>query len=825
MTTKKHVTARAAEAAFGALLAIWATAPAGAGPVLDGSPEATPRIEAAATPETVPAPKIGFGGEVAQADAPHTFDIPAGPLGEALVTFGAQSGVQVAVGTAAAAGKSAPAVSGTMTARVALRRLLESSGLTYEFTSAAAVSVDRPDGEGTMLAPITVEGQGTTPTDTKGLGYSVSNSTTATKTDLSIIDTPQSIQVVPRDVLDDEQAKTLDEALARVSGIVQANTFGNTTDRVLARGFGDADIFYRDGARSIVYRYFNANVDRVEVLKGPSSLLYGRLEPGGLINVITKKPLEEYRNEISFQGGNPETKNGFVDVTGPIRKTDQVFLGYRLVAELEESDYWRNFGEIRKTIVTPTLRLRAYDFSADVQYEYEDSEEPFDRGTIIVGDAPAPVLVDRRFGEEFEKLTSESHMIQTNMEYAFSDNLKLRTNGSWQIIKSDDLQARPRSFNETTGILTRRVDGTVDRKTERYFVSTNMLAKVDTGPVAHELLFGADYETHDEGRGGFVASGNVANFNIYAPVYGLLNPASATASTTGRYSNKEETYGYYVQDIISLTDAFKVILGARYEQYSNYYKVGNNLLDDSEGNAFLPRAGIVYRPAKWLSVYGNYSQSFQPNQSTPEGDGPFDPEEGVTYEAGFKTDLAQGLTSTVSFYKITKQNVLATVNDTTSAIGEVESHGVEVDVTGQVLPNVDVIASYAFTDTQVTKDDGSNEGNEFLNVPRHAAGVFATYDFTGKTVQGLSLAGLRAGGGVRYVGERPGDSGNTFVLPEYMTVDAFAGYELPFDGKKFKLQFNVKNLFDQEYYPSSGGNLRINVGASRSFLLRASAEF
>ena len=401
MTVNIRMNATATGVALGALLTALAAVPAGAGSIQDHE---RPALEAGSRP----ASGVAADGELAQAGDPHAFDIPAGPLGDALVAFGSQSGVQVAVGAEAVAGKSVPALSGTMTAGDALRRLLQGSGLTYQFTSQRAVSVERPAGGATALGPITVEAQGATPTDTKGLGYSVSKSTTATKTDLSIIDTPQSIQVVPRDVLDDEQAKTLDEALARVSGIVQSNTFGNTLDQVLARGFGDSDIFYRDGARSIVYRQFSANVDRVEILKGPSSLLYGRLEPGGLINSITKKPLEESRYEASLQGGSLEVKAGFIDLTGPLKKSENVFVGYRVVAEIEESDYWRNFGRIKKSSLTPSLRLRAHDFSADIQYEYEDSEEPFDRGTIIIGESPAPVPVDRRFGEAFEKLTSES---------------------------------------------------------------------------------------------------------------------------------------------------------------------------------------------------------------------------------------------------------------------------------------------------------------------------------------------------------------------------------------------------------------------------------
>ena len=787
--------------------------------------QAQPAIAQGGTMNTAPV--------VAQAERTYAFDIPAKPLPQAIADFSAVTGLQVLYTERSTFDHTAPALRGNYTARQALDLLVGGSGLIARFTSANAVTIERP-GNGSdaiVLGPIVVEGTSSAvQRDTEGAGYAISNSSTATKTSQPIIETPQAIQVIPQDVLDDEQATSLDEALARVSSITQDNTFGNTTDSFKMRGFELDDSLYRDGVRStFVDRNYDATVDRVEVLKGPSSLLYGRQEPGGMVNVITKKPLDTHRYEGAAQFSTTGKRNGFVDFTGPIAEVGDGVAAYRLVVEREHSDYWRNFGEIRETLFAPSLAYNTNNFRADITYKYSDRDVPFDRGTVIIDGKPAAVPRDRRFGEDFEKATEQAHAAAAKVEYDLTPNITLRASGALQLVDRDRIEVRPLAV-DSAGNLARRIIGDFGRYADRYYASANVIGRFETGPIGHEVLVGADWETEEGGSAGGLVGPTSTDFNIFQPVYGQLDPSAATFSPfTSR--SEAETYGYYIQDILSLTEQFKVLVGGRYEQFRRYQEfnhptLGNVVTDDSEGDVFLPRAGAVFRPIDWLAIYASYSESFQPNSSTPErgplpASGPFDPEQGVAYETGLKTDFPNGLTSTIAIYHITKQNVLASENGVLQAVGEVRSRGVEADLSGNITPELSFIASYSYNDAVIVENGGVNEGNRFTNVPKQTAALFGRYD-----IKGGGLEGLYAGGGLRYVGKRAGDSANSFFLEDYLTVDLFGGYDLHIDDwPRISIQLNVKNLLDREYYPSSGGNLRINVGEPRTFFLQGSMAF
>lgn len=384
---------------------------------------------------------------------------------------------------------------------------------------------------------------------------------------------------------------------------------------------------------------------------------------------------------------------------------------------------------------------------------------------------------------------------------------------------------------EGNDVLIRRVDGTFGRYAENTYYSANLLHKVTMGPVEHLILVGVDDERVIEGRAGFVQGPDEPldqAFRIHNPVYGTLDPASATPTDTGKYRGVTGTTGAYVQDALSFASRWHVMLGGRYEQYDTLTRTVNiaEPTADSAGHTFLPRAGVLYQARPWLSLYASYAESFQPNVFSPADFVPgsptqFDPQQGVSQEGGIKVELG-GVRMNAAVFQIDKKNVLEVENQIPRLIESAQSKGFELDVGGMLGERTNVMASYAYIDS----DDG--EGHRLTNVARHTIGAALTHRWN----QGL-LNGLSAGINAQYVGDRDGGSNPTaspggpefFTVPSYTLVDLFAGYDLPTTFAPVRLQLNLKNAFDERYFPSSGGSLRVNPGQVRTLYGSVNVRF
>jgi iron complex outermembrane receptor protein len=635
-------------------------------------------------------------------------------------------------------------------------------------------------------------------------GYQPLNTSAATLTTMPLLDIPQVVNTVSDKVLEDQHATTLDEALYNVSNVVQTNTLGGTQDAFVRRGFGanrDGSIM-TNGLRTVLPRSFNAATSRVEVLKGPASTLYGILDPGGLINVVTKRPQTTFGGSVSATSSSFGGGTGDLDVTGPIEGTR---LAYRLTGEYQNEDYWRNFGKEKSTFISPSLTWFGDDATVSVLYSHRDYNTPFDRGTIFDLKTKQPVNVSRetRFDEPFNITDGASDLAQLNAEYRLNSAWTAKFDYSFSQDKYTDNQSRVMAYDAATGNLTRRVDATQGSTQRMHSTRADLQGNVDIAGFYNEILTGVSYENYDLLRTDMIRCKNVKDFNIYNPTYGNASKCTSVSASDSDQTIKQESYSAYVQDALYLTDKWIAVAGVRYQYYTEYAGKGRpfNVNTDSTDEQWTPKFGLVYKLTPSISLFGNVAQSFMPQYSIASYIGDLPPETSTAWEVGAKFDLFDGVTANISLFDIHKRNVMYSeiVGDETVAktAGRVRSQGVEMDIAGALTSNMNVIASYSYTDAKVLEDP-EYAGKPLPNVPRHTGSVFLTYDI--RNMPGGNT--LTLGGGGHGVNRRSATNGADYYLPGYFVADAFAAYKMKLQ-YPVTLQLNVKNLFDKSYYTSS----------------------
>jgi iron complex outermembrane receptor protein len=680
--------------------------------------------------------------------------------------------------------------------------------------SAGATSADAPE------HTVHVKGQ--------RQNYRSMSATGATKTDALLIDLPQSVRVLTSDLLTDAGINTLAGALDLASGVSRQSNLGGLWDSYAMRGFtGDpnfgSDYLVNGFSSSRGYNGLrdNANTDSIEVLKGPASALYGRGEPGGTVNIVTKKPRFTPAHAVDFSVGSFHTVRSAVDLTGPLNDN----LAYRLNAAHEKGDSYRDVVTSERTLIAPSLLWLIGD-ATTLSYEIEASQQktPFDRGIPAVNGVLGAVPNSRFLGEPGDgDITVKSFGHQVFLHHDVNEDWSLQAGLSYR-------DSSLKGFSsEVNNIL---ADGRTARRQHRYrdWSSTDtsgrieIVGKVRTGALLHNVLAGADLYRFDDDRillRRNPTAGNGYTIDIFNPVYGgVADPLALSTST----KEKQRARGVYLQDQIDLSPRWKALLGVRHDTYeqtvANLRTVLSNTQKLSETS---PRVGLVYQPQKNLSLYASVARGFRPNSGISLENTAFPAESSRSYEVGAKVDSANGkLSTTLALYKIEKTNVLTTnpVNtDYAISAGEVGSKGVEVDVSGEVAPGLRLSAAYAYTDAVVTRGDNTIlTGSRFPNVPRQSANLILT-----RRIQ-LDTGVATFGGGVNHVGERRGDvaASSAFMLPQYTTAKLITSYA-PND--KVRISVNVENLFNKTYYASSYNQVWVNPGADRTITANVHYKF
>jgi iron complex outermembrane receptor protein len=656
-------------------------------------------------------------------------------------------------------------------------------------------------------------------------GYRVPNTSTATKTDTPIRDIPQSIQVVPQEVLRDRQPRNLTEAVETVSGVIDAgDLYGSSASSRTIRGFEQPGNFrngFRDAPNTFILSSPIENVEQIEVLKGPASVLFGDIEPGGIINITTKQPLSEPFYELGLEIGNHNFYQPSVDFSGPL--TSDKNLLYRFVAGYQSSGSFQDFVSTNQFSVAPSLAWKIGDRTdLKVYYEYNkfSADTPVSPSLLLSDGSLTPRNLFISYPNFFDSDQSAQRFGLT-LTHKFNDDWQLRGNFAGLIAKVRETQTYATSVQNDRFATIESYD--LDYGYNNYFGQVDVLGKFKTGSVSHQLLIGFDVNDFTDSY--------IGNFNTNLPLLDLSNPnynvPTPSYEPFFQFENRIRSYGLYVQDQIAFGEQFKLLVGGRYDWISSRYEIGDygpfgNTTDEPRRNssAFSPRIGLVYQPNDTISLYASYSSSFRAQTGFNSSTNSFDPTRGTQYEVGIKADWLDGkLSTTLAAYRLTKTNVITTdPNNPQFSIqtGEQRSQGIELDIAGEILPGWKVIASYAYTDAKVTEDNSIPVGNRLNNVPENQASLWTTYE-----IQQGDLKGLGFGVGLFHVGERQGDLANSFQLKDYLRTDAVLYYRKD----RFKAALNIRNLFDIDYAKSSFGPVFINRGEPFTITGSVSWEF
>jgi iron complex outermembrane receptor protein len=807
-------------------------------------------------------------------DSEHRFEIPAQTLETALLELSRQGSFQLVLSAGTMPQQTAPALSGQMTVRAALDALLRDTGLSYKWRGDHTVTVTARDqdahGASTGAVPpaseaslrlAQAEAAGAVQEGASGVDEVVvrgtqlkryeSTGTSIGRLDEDVRNIARMVQVIPEQVILDQGVQDLQEAVRNVAGITPADGFGGTLDDFFVRGFALGQI-YRNGVRLITpNKPPTQNIESIEVLKGPS-VLYGQGEPGGLVNVNTKRPTFSPRNYFTASYGRHDFREVTLDSSGAIGGSQT--LAYRLNGSFEDSHTFRDFSNIDQRFLSPSLLWRPTDATELlVTYEYFHDKRPLDRGVVSLSDGNGGrfipnIPVSRRLGEAFEKREVTDNLLEVQLRHSWSENWSGILHLMHRRETGEQFHARPGQvfFGDPLvpdGTMLRSVDGIFDRVEKISNFYAHITGNFETGGLAHKLVFGAESRKWEQ-RGDFYGGDSEfvyadpdeliplcvlddSCFNIFDPVYGRLS--GDLEYSNAFFRNEETSWGAFVRDRIEFTPRVALDLGVRYDgtRFKDYYEEPGfeSDLEFRTAGQFSPQAGLLIRPRESLTLYASYAAGFLPSFTNDEETGEtFDPQESRQYEVGLKSDFADGRVNfTLAAFQLVKDNIVEFLDEGPRLVGEVESKGIETSLVARPARGWNVIAGYSYVDAEIT-ESGYDRGNRPGNVADSTFSLWTSYER-----QEGALAGLGFGAGVFYSADRFADSTNTWSLGGYTVVDAGVWYYVPvsFGGEnsQIKWQLNAKNILDERYVASSGGDLRITPGTPRMILATVAYEF
>lgn len=694
------------------------------------------------------------------------------------------------------------------------------------------------------------------------IGGSINQGTTSIgKSGIPIMDLPQAVTIIGQQTIENQQAQRLSDVVKNVNGVYLGGARASTQETFYARGYnlGNTNTF-KNGFRvnSGAMPEMSA-IESVEVLKGGAALLYGNVAPGGIINMITKKPKFYFGGEVNMRVGSYDLYKPAVDIYGPISKS----VAYRLNGTYEKAGSYRNNVHSERFYVNPSLLFKLSDKTKLlVQGDYLQHEftPDFGIGTMsdsvdiknIGGKKITPVSRSAFFGAPWQYAKTKQATASFELNHAFNDNWQLNALGGYQNY-SRDYFSTERVQASSNGRFIRPL-GKTNAKQDYFTGQVFLNGSFNTGSIGHKVLIGVDYENDKSLNdvAAFTPNANYDTINVIDPTAYIPRtdiPANWKWNTSAE--SPVTRFGAYVQDLVTLSDKFKLLAGLRWSfQQANPVATTYLLKNDSVGygniqidKAFSPRVGLVYQPSNATTVFASYSNSFSPNSGRDIYENPLKPSIIDQFELGIKNDFFDGmLNANLTLYRIVnnnlsqmalfdkngKENLNTAYRELT---GQTTSDGIEIDLRSRPLKGWDVLAGYSYnnmryTKTATGKEGAYLEGERLVNSPAHTANATTFYTFQDGTIKGLKL-----GAGVYYVGERNAGwntvykkdgslNDRLFQVKGFVTVDASVGYTY----KKLSLigkLANIGNTFN--YYVHE--NYSINPIPPRSFVLTAAFKF
>jgi catecholate siderophore receptor len=661
-------------------------------------------------------------------------------------------------------------------------------------------------------------------------GYKADRIVSATRTDTPLVDVPQSVTVVTADQISDLAATSIGDAIRYVPGVTTAQGEGNR-ETIVFRGNASTADFFVDGLRDDIQTYRDIyNIERLEVLRGPNAMIFGRGGVGGVINRVTKQADWEQRLSGRFEIGNYDVYRGSVDLGTPISDA----LAVRLNAVYEDSGSFRRYWFNERWGVNPTLAFRAgEDTLVQLSYEHFEDERTSDRGVPAAGPVPAvgsapigPLTGVRRtfFGDPDNSTNfTNTDAVQLAVEHRFSDALTLRHRTRYAEHVKFYRNVFSNSVRNTPNGLVVDLSGyQVLTKRENLISQTDLNAEFSTGSVKHTLLAGFEYNNQktdnlrlstdfDPGpataRTLTVPIGNPTVFRDDL----VFSPTAGDGDNVGTLDG----WALYLQDQVELTPWLQIVAGIRYDRieldFTDRRATATQRDYDFTQEIWSPRVGVIAKPAENASIYASYSRTALPRfgeqlASLSVSNQNLAPEKFENLELGAKWDINPELNVTGAVFELKRKNVLIPdpANPVLSILADAQrTRGFELGVQGRVTPQLQVTGAYTYLDAEFTRPTGATvpAGNRVANTPRHIASLFGRYDVTEQLGFGL---------GVVHQSARFANADNLVRLPGYTRFDGAVYYDF---SDRIRLQANVENIFNERYFVNAHTNNNIQPGA------------
>ncbi len=757
------------------------------------------------------------------------YDIPAGPLGRTLSHFATIAGIALSFDPALTEGLISPALTGNFSVSEGFNRLLASSGLELIRNADSSYTLRRAPIKAaqagvTALPVVTVSTSTENADDT---GYVAKRSSSGTKTDTPLIEVPQSISVVTRRELDMRSVQDMSEALRYTPGVVvdQWGFEGRGYEYLLLRGFqGLATSLFRDGlsmaAQGLYFGSFITDtygLERVDVLRGPTSVTFGRGDAGGIVNRITKRPSADPIREIELQYGNFDRKRIAADLG--FANNDRSLM-FRLVTLGLDSDtqvrYPNTGGDragLRRFYVAPSMTWRpTADTTVTLMGEVLNNRAEASPFFLTTPDGRHTDVVQT--DSKFVKYATNQSSFSYQIEHNFNETFTARQNFRYMQQDGNFNDMFRAGFDADIPTLMHRSAMTTKERLTQTVLDTHLQARLDTGPLNHTALLGVDWNRTNASLRFF--SGEAPGIDVFNPIYGISVPVPDSLDIDAK--QEIDQLGIYLQDQIRYGENWILTLSGRYDRVdtkdADFLSTTNTRNRD---NAYTGRAGLTYLFSSGIAPYVSYSQSFLPLPGLDSSNRPFEPTRGMQYEVGVKYQPAGGRSLyTVAFFDLTKTNVPTPDPDDpffrNRQTGEIGSRGVEVEARAELLRGLNFIGSFTYHDVTVTQSTDIDKDKMPIQVPHLMTSAWLDYSLGNLGVNWLRGFGI--GGGVRYVGRIFNDLENTSTTPSYTLFDAMLRY----DNGPWMFTINASNLFNNKYLSYNDPGWRAYPGLERTVL-------